>query len=371
MKTLNRRQWLRSTGVAVAGVALASRLDLRAQAELAAVAAPELPVQLSLNENPFGPSPLAVAAMQAELARPFRYPFNQTPELVKTIAAKEGVTPEHIVMGVGSGEVLETYGVYMAREKGEVIAAQPGYLQLAGAMQRMGATLVQVPLNDRLEHDLDAMAAKVTADTKCVYLCNPNNPTGTVVAPEKLRAFAIEVAKKVPVFIDEAYLECSDNFAANTMVGLVRDGHNVTVARTFSKIHGLAGLRIGYGVMPVELAKAVRGFTTGGMNLMGVAGARANLADETYVERTRVKIKAGRDSVIAVLKEKGRRYAEPQGNFVFFHTGVPIAAFRERMRAEGVLVARPFPPLLDWCRISIGSPEEMAVANAALRKVLT
>lgn len=373
--TLNRRQWLRSTGAAMAGLALASRAKLTAQTSAGAAPVPaaalDLPVQLSLNENPFGPSPLAVAAMQAEMARPFRYPFNQTPELIKVIAAKEDVAPEQIVMGVGSGEVLETYGVYMAREKGEVIAAQPGYLQLAGAMQRMGATLVQVPLNDRLEHDLEAMAAKITPATKCVYLCNPNNPTGTVVAPEKLRGFAIEVAKRVPVFIDEAYLECSDNFSANTMVGLVRDGHNVTIARTFSKIHGLAGLRIGYGVMPAELAKAVRGFTTGGMNLMGVAAARANLTDAGYVERTRVKIKAGRDSVIAVLKEKGRRYAEPQGNFVFFHTGVPIAEFREKMRAEGVLVARPFPPLLDWCRISIGSPEEMTVANAALRKVLS
>ncbi len=370
--TLNRRQWLRSTGAAVAGLTLASRVNLKAQGAEAPVAVrPEGPVQLSLNENPFGPSPLAVAAMQAELTRAYRYPFNQTPDLVKAIAEKEGVTPDHIVMGVGSGEVLETYGVYMAREKGEVIAALPGYLQLAGAMQRMGATLVQVPLNERLEHDLDAMAAKIGPDTKCVYLCNPNNPTGTVVAPEKLRAFAIAAAKKVPVFIDEAYLECSDNFAANTMVGLVRDGHNVTVARTFSKIHGLAGLRIGYGVMRPELAKAVRGFMTGGMNLMGVAAARANLADATYVERTHAKIKAGRDSVIAVLHEKGRRYAEPQGNFVFFHTGVPIAEFREKMRAEGVLVARPFPPLLDWCRISIGSPEEMAVANAALRKVLS
>ena len=122
---------------------------------------------------------------------------------------------------------------------------------------------------------IEAMAAKIGPDTKCIYLCNPNNPTGTVVPPDKLRAFAIEVSKRVPVFIDEAYLECADDFAANTMVGLVRDGHNVTVARTFSKIYGLAGQRIGYGVMRPEMAKSVRTFMTGSVNLLGVVAARS------------------------------------------------------------------------------------------------
>jgi histidinol-phosphate aminotransferase len=372
---LNRRQWLRATGTVFAGLALSSRASLRAASVPPAAPEPKMlategQVQLSLNENPFGPSPRALEAMQRELPRAHRYPYAKGPELARLVAAKEGVAPENIVMGVGSGEVLETYGVYLGRERGEVISAAPGYLQLVGAMERMGSRVVPVPLNDRLEHDLDAMAAKIGPDTKAIYLCNPNNPTGTIVAPEKLRAFIAEVARKVPVFIDEAYLECSDNFSANTMVGLVREGHNVTVARTFSKIYGLAGQRIGYGVMPVEMAKGIRTFSTGSLNLLGVVAAEASLADAGYVEATRRKIKAGRDALIALLKEHGRRYAEPQGNFVFFHTGMPIAEFQQRMRRENVVVARAFPPLLDWCRITIGTPEEMAVAHAALRKAL-
>ncbi len=368
---LNRRQWLTATGTALAGLALAPRLTLRA-APVPAAPAPQLtgPVQLSLNENPFGPSARALAAMQRELPRVHRYPFNLTPELIRLIAESEGVPANHIVLGVGSGEILETYGVYLGRQQGEVITVSPGYMQMTGAMARMGSRIVAVPLNDRLEHDLDAMAAKVTANTKAVYICNPNNPTGTIVEPGRLRAFAIEVSKKVPVFIDEAYLQCSDDFAANTMVGLVRDGHNVTVARTFSKLYGLAGQRIGYGVMLPAMADAVRTFSTGSVNLLGVVGARASLEDPTYVEETRRKIKAGRDALIGVLKQLGRRYAEPQGNFVFFHSGMPIAEFSQRMRAENVIVARAFAPLLDWCRISIGSPEEMAVCHAALRKTL-
>ncbi len=227
-----------------------------------------------------------------------------------------------------------------------------------------------MPLNARLEHDLDAMAAKIGPDTKAVYLCNPNNPTGTIVAPTQLRAFAVEAAKRATVFIDEAYLECSDDFAANTMIGLVREGHNVVVARTFSKIYGLAGQRIGYGIMPPELAKSIRKFTTGSPNLIGVVAAQASLDDAGYVEPMRRRIKAGRDALCALLKEHGRRYAEPQSNFVFCHTGMPIEVFQERMLREGVAVARAFPPLVDWCRISIASPEEMAVTHAALRKVL-
>jgi len=144
----------------------------------------------------------------------------------------------------------------------------------------------------------------------------------------------------------------------------------VTIARTFSKIYGLAGQRMGYGIMQPEMAKGMREFITGSVNLLGVVGAMASLDDANYVEQTRLKIKAGRDALIGVLKEFGRKYAEPQGNFVFFHTGIPIDEFSKRMRTENVIVARAFAPLLDWCRISIGTPEEMAVCHAALRKVL-
>jgi histidinol-phosphate aminotransferase len=374
--SLNRRQWLKATGAAFAGLALAPRIALRAAPAPAEAGSrlpapvPAGPVQLCWNENTFGPSPRAIEAMQREVPRVHRYPFNLAPELVKRLADKEGVTPEHIVLGVGSGEILETYGVYLGRQGGDVITASPGYTQMTAAMQRMGSRVVAVPLNARLEYDLEAMAAKISATTMAVYICNPNNPSGTIVEPAQLRAFAIEVAKKVPVFIDEAYLQCSDNFAANTMVGLVREGHNVTVARTFSKLYGLAGQRMGYGVMAPEMAKGMREFMTGSVNLLGVVGAMASLDDQDYVETTRLKIKAGRDALISVLKEFGRKYAEPQGNFVFFHTGVPVEEFSKRMLAENVIVARGFPPLTDWCRISIGSPEEMAVCHAALRKVL-
>ncbi len=370
--SLNRRQWLQATGAAVAGLTLAPRL--RAAPAAPAVdylpVTPEGLVQLSLNENTLGASPQAIAAMRAHLDLTCRYPYGLTPTLVKTIAAKEGVSPDHIVMGVGSGELLEGCAALFSREPGEVVTAVPGYMQLVAAMERRGSRVVGVPVNDRLEYDLDAMATRVGPATRCVYLCNPNNPTGTLAPAGRLRDFVIAVARHAPVFIDEAYLECADDFVGNTQVGLVREGHNVIVARTFSKIYGLAGQRIGYAVMAPATARALRPYLTGTMNLLGVVAAQASLADTGFVPAARARIKDGRDALLAVLRAKGRRYAEPQGSFVFFRTGQPIAEFQARMRAEGVIVARAFPPLLDWCRISIGNPAEMAVAHAALQKVL-
>lgn len=366
----NRRQWFKSSAAALAGITLAARLRADTTPSAPAGVAPGEPVRLSLNENPFGPAPAAVAAMQARAADVCRYATVDATTLINTIAAKEGVEASQIVFGAGSGEVLEAYGALLGSPAGEVVCANPTYGQLTNAMKRRGSTLVEIPLNERKEHDLAAMAAAVTATTQCVYVCNPNNPTGTTVDAERLRQFVREVAARAPVFVDEAYLECADDFAASTLVGLVGEGLNLTVARTFSKIHGLAGQRIGYAVTTPEMAAKIRAHVIGGPNLLAYVGAQANLDDSGYVDRTREKIKAGREELLALLRELGRAYAEPQGNFVFFHTGRPIEEFRTAMRAEGVIVGRPFPPYLEWCRISIGTPEEMGVAHAALRKVL-
>ena len=372
LPTLNRRQWLKTTVAGAATLTVARNFlvtPARAQHEVDRTAKRAEPVRISGNENPFGPSQMAIAAMLQNLERTHYYAGAETKALVKQIADLEKVPEDHIVMGVGSGEILEIYGVYLGMQKGEVIMASPGYLSLPRAMERMGSKIVAVPLNDKLEHDLDAMAAKVGPNTKCVYICNPNNPTGTLVNAAKLKAFCVEVSKKVPVFVDEAYLQCADDFEGNTMVGLVKD-NNVAVARTFSKLYGLAGQRIGYGVMKPEMAKAIKDFSTGSLNLLGVVAASASLEDADYAKDTRAKIKAGRDALVGVVKGLGKKYAEPQGNFVFFQTGMPIKTFQEKMLAEGVQVARPFPPMLDWARISIGLPEEMEVCHAALKKIL-
>ncbi len=368
--SFNRREWLKTTGAVLAGLAVAPHVRLSAQHEADRSAGRREPAKLSSNENPFGPSQSASMAMISAMEKACRYPAPETAELMKLIAAKEGCSPDNIVLGVGSGEILDIVGMHYGLQKGEIVCAQPGYLQLIRAAEAAGGKAVWVPLNKKLEHDLPAMAARVNEKTSVVYVCNPNNPTGTVVDAAQLKDFVKEVSKKTLVFVDEAYLDCADDYAGRTVVGLVNEGHNVVVARTFSKIHGMAGLRVGYGIMPAKLAAEIKSLGTGSLNMMGVVAATASIQDTDFIAETRGKIKAGRDGLIALCKSMGKEYAEPQGNFVFMKTGMLIKDFQEKMKAENVLVARPFPPLLEWARISIGTPEEMAACHAALKKVL-
>ena len=378
LHSLSRREWFVRGGTALAGLALTARFldsDLCAQTvspERLAAAGPSK-ARLSLNENPLGPSPAALAAIMAALAagKAPRYPYLEVGELSQLIAEREGVSPDSIILSVGSGEILEKLGVHFGLAKKEIVRGDPGYLQLSAAAKTVGGTDVPVPLNARLEHDLSAMASKVGPNTGCVYLANPNNPTGTVVPSGELREFARSVGAKALVVIDEAYLDIADNFASRTCVDLVRDGHNVIVLRTFSKIFGLAGLRVGYGIAAPKLIALLRSYGGGSLGSLAVPAALASLRETGYIAATRAKIVGERDLLVADLKKLGLTYAEPQGNFVFLKTGRPYAEVAAGFRAQEVAIARAFPPLTEWVRISIGLPAENALCRDALRKIFT
>jgi histidinol-phosphate aminotransferase len=370
---LDRRQWLKAAGASVAAASLASPARLLAQVPATAprrpLVAPGL-IRLNYNENPFGPAASAKTAMRAATEHAFRYADAEERELLAAIAAREGCRPEQIVLGAGSGEILDVAGFHFGFDKGEIVAANPSYMALLNAADRVGGRAVRVPLNARLEHDLPAMAAAVNERTTLIYLVNPNNPTGTVCDAQELRDFVRAQSQRTTVFIDEAYLEMSDDFAGRTCAPLVQEGCNVVVARTFSKIFGLAGMRLGYAVMPAKLATTLRARMTGSLSVVTIAAALASLQDHAYVAATRAQIAAGRDAFLAEVRALGRTSAVPHGNFVFFQTGLPVQEFLAKMRAEGIEVGRSFPPLLDWARVTIGLPEEMAACHRAMRKVL-
>jgi histidinol-phosphate aminotransferase len=374
---LSRRQWLVSGAASLAGLALSSRLlnfEARAQLmtpERLAATAP-VKARLSLNENPFGPSPAAMEAMTRSLAggKACRYPYGEVGKLVDLIAQKEGVPADHIVLGSGSSEIIDTVGGHFGVMKGEAVYASPGYLQLPGVVRGLGGTAVPVPVNARQEHDLAAMAAAITKPNTIVYIANPNNPTGTVVDPAALRAFVQETTKRAFVFLDEAYLDIADDYAGRTLAGMVRDTPNLLVARTFSKIYGLAGMRIGYGITSPAFAAQLRSYGVGSLAFPSVMAASASLQDADFVPRVRAQIVAEREKLLALLRELKRPYAESQTNFVFFQTGRPHAEVHAAMMQESVAIARAFPPMTDWARLTIGLPEENDLARAALRKVL-
>jgi histidinol-phosphate aminotransferase len=379
MKTLlNRRQWLKAAAATAATAVVANRLPLHAQAPgpgaapTPSVVPPQslAPVVLSWNENPFGPSPAAREAMQSAVGRSCRYPDPQIGALREELAQREGVPAAQLLLGCGSGEILEAAGLHYGAGGGEIVAADPTFYQLLAAAERGGGRIVRVPLNARLEHDLPALEAAVTGRTRLIYVVNPHNPTGTICAPGALRPWVKRVSARVPVLVDEAYLECLDEPAAHTCAGLVREGHNVIIARTFSKIHGLAGARLGYALMSAPTAEALRARMTGDLSLATVEGGLAALRDEGFVAATRTELRAGREALQALARELGCEHTDAHGNFALIRTGMPAKDFQSKMAAEGVLVGRPFPPLHDWSRITIGLPEEMARCHAALRKVM-
>jgi histidinol-phosphate aminotransferase len=320
---------------------------------------------LCWNENPYGPSPAARAAIAQAIAEGCRYPDDENPRLVNLIAEKEGFGPDHIVSGTGSGELLRAIGMLAAREHGEIVAAEPTYAELTEYAKHTGATLKSVPVDKELRHDLSAMHAAVSAKTRVVYICNPNNPTGTMVDRAAIASFVAALPDHVTTVIDEAYIEFVEGTPSS--VSLVKGPKRVVVLRTFSKLHGMAGVRYGYGIARPELIEEISAARMSTPNIFAVRGAYASLGDKEFLADTRRRILASRARLTAELSRLHFPYAEPHGNFVFFDTGVPIKQFSEFMRHRNILVGRRFPPYENWCRITIGTDPEIDAFIEGLR----
>ena len=270
------------------------------------------PILLCWNENPYGPSPAARAAIAKSIADSCRYPDDENPGLVNLLAEKEGFGPNHIVTGTGSGELLRALGLLAAREHGEIVAAEPTYAELTEYAQHTGAILKWVPVDKQLRHDLGAMRAAVSAKTRLVYICNPNNPTGTMVDAAAIAAFVAALPDHVTTVIDEAYLEFVEG--ATSSASLVRGPKRVVVLRTFSKLHGMAGVRCGYGIARPEVIEEISAARMTTPNVFAVRGALASLGDKEFLADCRRRIVASRARVTAELTRLHFSYAEPHGN---------------------------------------------------------
>jgi len=328
------------------------------------------PVVLCWNENPYGPSPAARAAISQSLAAGCRYPTDEEiAALGAALAAHEDISANHIVIGTGSGELLRALGLLYGRDGGEIIAAHPTYEELTGYAQHWGAAMKFVPVDAQLRHDLPAMHAALSPHTRAIYICNPNNPTGTALPAAQIREFVRSLPPSVVAIVDEAYLDFAAAGETASVAGLVPQGQRVVVLRTFSKIHGMAGLRCGYAVAPPDIAAQLAAACMTTPNIFAVRAARASLADRAFLADCRQRILASRARITAELTRLKLRYAEPQGNFVFFDTGMPLARFGDLMRQRNILVGRLFPPYDTWCRITIGTEPEVTAFLGALREV--
>ena len=359
--TLNRRELLSASALLLAGPAFA----LRAEGKQTASGAK--PVVLCWNENPYGPSPAARRAASLAVAESYRYPSDAAvDELVAAIAEHEGKSADHIVIGTGSGELLRALGLLCAHDKGQIIAAQPTYLELPEYAVLRGAEVKSVPVDARLRLDLTAMRAAVSDNTRAVYLCNPNNPTGTAVAAADVAAFVNSLPEQVLTIVDEAYMDFVVGADFASAATLVEGNHRVVILRTFSKIHGMAGMRCGYAITRPDFASVLAQTCMTTPNMFAVHAARASLGDRAFLSDTRKRILASRTRITTELTRLGLKYAEPQGNFVFFDTGMPLERFTQLMGARNILVGRLFPPYANWCRVTIGTEPEVEAFLRAL-----
>jgi len=329
-------------------------------------------VKLASNENPLGTSPKAIAAMQAELAKLNLYPESTCPELTEAVAARLGMPPESLLFDNGGDAILSSIAQAFVNPGDEAIMANPSFVSYPTSVQIMSGRCVLVPLDADYRHDLPAMAAAITPRTKLIYVCNPNNPTGTIVTKRETDWLLERVPEHALVVFDEAYYDFVENPEYPQTLEYVREGRNVIVVRTFSKIYGLAGVRVGYAVARPDLidslAKVREVFA---VDRVAQAGARAALTDEEFRQRTIAVNSAGKRYLYERFQSLGRRYVPTDANFVWVDLGVDTRIAFDRLLRRGVIVRPGF--IWDyptWARVTIGTQAENEKFIAALSDVL-
>jgi len=327
-------------------------------------------VKLASNENPLGPSPKALAAMRDALERVHFYPDGGGFHLREAIAAQFGFQRENVILGNGSNEVIEFIGHAFLRPGDEVITARHAFAVYALMAQLFDARVIEVP-DPAFRHDLDAMAAAITPRTREIFITNPNNPTGAMVSQEEIDRFMERVPDHVVVVFDEAYYEFLDD-PPDTLKYIREGRENVVVLRTFSKIQGLAGLRIGYGLGAKNivniLQKTRQPFNA---NAIAQAGAIAGLLDLDHQRKTRDLTREGRAYLEAQFAGMGLEYVPSFANFVLVKVGDGNQVFKALM-AKGVIVrAMASYQLPEWIRVSVGTMPQNRLFIAELETVLT
>jgi histidinol-phosphate aminotransferase len=327
-------------------------------------------IKLASNENPLGPSPAALQAMQHVLANINLYPDGNAFYLKHKLADKLGVQPANLILGNGSNEIIEFVGHALMQPGVDVVVSQYCFAIYPLTAKLFGANVITVPAKNH-GHDLAAMLKAITPQTRVIFVANPNNPTGTVVPKRELMEFAGKVPADVLLVVDEAYIEFLDDPA--DFISEIRRGQspNLLLMRTFSKIFGLAGLRLGYGIANPNLITALEKVRQPfNINSIAQAGALAALDDADHMRRTRENNTKGLKLYAETFQRLGLEFVPSAGNFILVRVGEGQRVFEE-LQKLGVIV-RPMGGYLlpDWIRISVGTPEENERCIAALKSVL-
>ncbi len=377
--SINRRNWLRTS--MLSGLGLASMPAFAAPGSFCEPE-PVMPVgfhppggllkaRLSANENPYGPSPKALKAIATAAPDGYLYAMEYAKQFRKLVADTEGVPEDHVLLGAGSGELLTAASLWCAYRPGAgrtIVAPDPTFDALPRAAVRHGIIMDRVPLvaADGYDINLNKLAERINAQTGMVYLCNPNNPTAITVDPAKLRAFCEAVGTKTPILVDEAYIDYTPDPKAYSMVDLVKKGHNVIVTKTFSKVHGFAGLRMGYLIAKPELVNEISKFGGGGgaLSMTTLQAAIISLQDSDFVRYSLGKTQESKNFLAGVLKQHNYEPLPSGANFVMFPIRMKGEDFVGRMLEQGVSIRQWKFDGQYWCRVSLGTlPQMQAFAD--------
>ena len=358
----NRRDVVRGMVNGAVGLALTPTV-------FSQIGAPAGKIALRYNENPYGPSAKAIqAAYEAVNESAYYAPIPLQNSLLTMIANKNKLSRENLVLSSGSVEALGAAFVAWGK-KGQVLIPGLTFSDHFNYSRKMGIKMKSVPLKKDLSIDLERMEAAVDDNVSLIYICNPNNPTGLTLDGDELRDFCRSVGGKATVLVDEAYNELTDSPTYTAMTDLVRDGENVIVIRTFSKIFGMAGMRIGYGMARPDHAKTITGHLVNYPNVPGLAAAKAIYDDQEFIAFSRNKVLKGRNMVIDTLRRNGLEPLTSQTNFVYVDLGRDASEFQRLMAERNILIRGAYEGYPTYSRISMGRIEEIEIFQRVFTEV--
>ena len=378
--TVSRRTFMGGVATALGTLGVASPLELLAQQGTPPTRprdqrAPDdydALAKLANNENPYGPSEAVMQAMTKAFKYANRYGYPDG-DVLNAIAKHHDVPTNQVMIAAGSGEILDVCCTALLQDGRKIVGSDPSYEILYQNASGLKAETIRIPLLADYRQDIPAMIRATRKNHRqigFVYLCNPNNPTGRIVSRDEIRQLLDGIPEDVPVLIDEAYHHFVEDPAYETSMKYVKEGRPVIVARTFSKIAGLAGMRLGYAVATRDQLAVLRPYSTGSVNACVRWGAAAALADKANEDKVRAVTIDLRKKAVAELKTLGYESIPSEANFFMVHLKRPVQPVIEEFRKKNVLVGRPFPPLNESLRVSIGTPDEMARFMVAFKAIM-
>lgn len=326
-------------------------------------------IRLSANENPYGPSPKALEAITNSFGLACRYPDEHNNVLIDKLAKLNGVNHDQILLGDGSSEILKLCAeTFTGKEQGNLAVADPTFEAILEQAKINGAEVMKIPLTSTFAHDLPKMLA--AAKQGLIYVCNPNNPTASITPKEDLRDFIAKTPRETTILVDEAYFHYADSPDYESVIPLVKDYQNLVVARTFSKVYGMAGLRCGYCVAQPDTIKRMRPHQMwDSVNCMALAAATASLDDSDQVTNGQRSNREAKTFTTSELDKMGYKTIPSQANFIMFDCKRPVVPIIQAMKQRNVQVGRLFPALPNHMRVTIGKRSEMETFLSAFREV--